>query len=168
LAQVYSEGNWSGLALALGVAGLLDAAILGSFGWTELFHPALRSALWVVFGVTWLVAGCFSTVWGKFSPSFGRGRDEDHDFCEALAYYLRGNWFEAECALADRLEACARDVDARLMLATLYRRTRRWREAEQQLDLLERCEGAVKWSLEVRRERRWLTDARATMAEGSA
>jgi len=73
LPQVSSEGNWSGLAMALGVAGLLDAAILGSFGWTELFHPVLRSALWVVFGVTWLVAGVFFDRMGQiFAPFWTR------------------------------------------------------------------------------------------------
>jgi hypothetical protein len=49
------------------------------------------------------------------------------------------------------------DVDARLMLATLYRRTGRATEAADCLSQLDRMEAAGKWAREIARERSLLT-----------
>ena len=43
--------------------------------------------------------------------------------------YLRGNWLEAESLLQRLIRESARDFDVHLLLATLYRRTRRYDEA---------------------------------------
>ena len=81
-------------------------------------------------------------------------------FGKAAEQYLKGNWFETECILAGLLRRDPRDVDAGLMLATLYRHTRRLDEAAERLDQLERLDEGVKWALEINRERRWLAEAR--------
>jgi thioredoxin-like negative regulator of GroEL len=83
-------------------------------------------------------------------------------FPEAIDYYLQGNWFQAERVLSLRLRQNAGDLDARLMLATLLRRTGRNEEAEKQVDLLERCDEAWKWGPEIYRERRLLAEAKTT------
>ena len=74
-------------------------------------------------------------------------------FIQAQAEYLKGHWFEAETLLRRILRHCSRDADALLMLATLYRRTKRWDEARRQLDRLDRLDGSRKWRLEIAQER---------------
>ena len=61
--------------------------------------------------------------------------------------------------MEDLLRREQRDVDARLMLATLMRHTARADEAMKQLDLLASLDGAEKWELEIRRERELLAAA---------
>jgi single-stranded DNA-specific DHH superfamily exonuclease len=72
---------------------------------------------------------------------------------------LKGNWFEAECVLVGLLRCDPRDVDAGLMLATLFRHTGRLDEAARQLDSVERFDEAAKWIVEIDRERQWLAQA---------
>ena len=85
----------------------------------------------------------------------------DAIFREAVDEYLKGNWFEAERALAELLDRSPRDADARLMLATLLRHAGRLDEAAEHLDRLERMEQSSKWRWEIRRERERLDELRA-------
>jgi hypothetical protein len=54
-----------------------------------------------------------------------------------------------------------RDLEARLMLAGLMRRTSRFEEAKKQLDQLERFEGAEKWEREIAREWEYLAEKKS-------
>jgi hypothetical protein len=49
-------------------------------------------------------------------------------------------------------------VDAHLLLAALYRHTRRYEEARQRLDLIERLEHGARWLFEIDEERRRLAN----------
>ena len=158
LCSLWQQGSWTGLGLALAAAGLLDTILVTTFGWSELFPPGVRNALWVALGMVWLGAIVF---FSGSASSKSRGPIGSDAFPEAMDYYLQGNWFQAERVLALRLRQDASDLDARLLLATLLRRTGRWDEAERELDLLARCEGAWKWGPEVHRERQLLTEAKA-------
>ncbi len=82
-------------------------------------------------------------------------------FLEAIELYLQGQWFEAERKLISLLRENPRDVEARLMIATLFRHTRRWEEASRQLDQLERLEASRAWTLEIHRERERIRQAKA-------
>lgn len=165
LPQLWMRGTWSGLALAVGFSLLLDGALVVSFAWTELVGPTLRTAAWTVLGACWLasvVAGC-RWRWRQGAVPlevreaglFERARDE----------YLRGHWLDAETTLHELLARDPRDVDARLLLASLYRRTRRYDEAHRVLARLERLDGGEKWSDEIRRERALLATAQERLAE---
>ncbi len=57
LPQLWSYGSWSGLALAIGAAAVLDLLLLVSFGWSELIGQSLRNTLWAAFGVVWVDRG---------------------------------------------------------------------------------------------------------------
>jgi len=81
-----------------------------------------------------------------------------------MEYYLQGQWFEAEKSLVQLLRQNPRDVEARLMIATLFRRTRRWDEALRQLDQLERLEASQAWALEIQRERALIEQVKAETA----
>ena len=60
LPQLWMYGSWSGLALALGAAAVLDLLLLVSFGWSELVDQSVRNTLWAAFGVFWVVAVSWS------------------------------------------------------------------------------------------------------------
>jgi hypothetical protein len=165
LPQLWMRGTWSGLALAVGFSLLLDGALVVSFAWTELLPSAVRTAAWTVLGACWLasvVAGCR---WWWRQGAAAQDVRESGLFERARDEYLRGHWLDAETTLHELLARDPRDVDARLMLASLYRRTRREDEAHRTLARLERLEGADKWYDEIRRERTLLAEQHERRAE---
>ncbi len=182
LAQLWPHGSWRGLALAVGAAVVLDALLLASFGWSELIGQNLRNTAWVVFAAAWAVAVGWSirqrrrqAALGGDATSCSAGvspaRAADHRFAavpaaapqdafvEALDHYLKGDYYQAEQLLGGLLGRNARDLEARLMLATLMRHTGRAAEAAGQLDALGRLEGAEKWQFEIEEERQLLAEA---------
>jgi thioredoxin-like negative regulator of GroEL len=74
-------------------------------------------------------------------------------FRQAQVEYLSGNWCGAERLLQQLLGTDETDADVRLMLATLYRRIRRWDAARRQLALVTTYDQRGKWRLEIARER---------------
>jgi predicted Zn-dependent protease len=144
--------------LALGFAALVNMTVVASLVWTELFPDAVRKAAWLAVAVVWVGS---ATVARWRDRAAARQADEPQTgdpYCQAVEHYLKGDWFEAECALAALLRANPRDVDANLMLATLYRHTGRPDEAAVQLDRIERLDESAKWVLEIDRERKWLAE----------
>jgi hypothetical protein len=161
LPQLLREESWHALALAVVAAALLNLALMGTLIWDELIGPGLRSGLWMVVGVFWVVSAV-TALGGKQRQKVRvlPKRVED-GFPLALDYYLKGNWFETERVLAELLRQDSRDVDARLMLATLLRHTDRHDEAQVQLDLLGQLEDAHRWQWEIGREQELLAEARS-------
>lgn len=163
VAQVLRRGSWAGLAAALGAALALNLALLGTFGWTELFAPAVRSGLWIFAGAIWLGLVALAAGW-KTAPLGGQTPCDNGLFLAARDDYLKGNWFEAERGLRNALARDERDLECRLLLATLLRHTGRAEEAGQELDRLERLEGAARWAAEIAAERMRLRPAAAEAA----
>lgn len=161
---MWRKGSWSALALALGFAALVDVCLIANLLWTELLPDAIRKATLAAVPAVWVGWVAISR-WHQGAP--GKTAPTDDPYRQAIAHYLRGNWFEAECVLTRLLHHEPRDVDAGLMLATLYRHTGRFAEAAQQLDRLQRFDEAVKWALEIERERARLAAARTPAAENS-
>jgi thioredoxin-like negative regulator of GroEL len=97
-------------------------------------------------------------------PLLGNGvRVDDRGlFIAAQGEYLKGHWFEAENLLQEMLVRSPADVDAHLLLATLYRHTRRIDEAHERLRLMERLDGVERWQSEIGVERRLLARATAS------
>ena len=153
LPHIWSCGAWSGLFFACGFAVLLNLGLAASLVWSELFNPGMRNLIWLAIGAFWVGSAVFSYRWFRQHPVGQRTGPREDDFREALNHYLKGNWFEAEHVLTGLLRRNPRDLDAGLMLATLLRHTKRYREARVSLDRLERYEGSEKWELEIRRER---------------
>ena len=160
LPQLWLRGSWSALALAGAVAALLNLALLGSYGWTEVVAPGLLRALWLLLAAVWVASAVLSLAGSRRQGSAGKADPAGDAFEKALEHYLKGNWFQAERLLADMLRDNAADPEARLMMAALLRHTGRLEEAVEQLDLLTRFDGAQKWEWEVRRERELLSQAR--------
>jgi hypothetical protein len=160
LPQLWLQGSWFGLAVAVAAAATLSWALLASFGWSELIGSGLLRALWLALVVVWVAAAVLSLVSGRRQGSREQADPDGDTFEKALGYYLKGDWFQTERLLGGLLHGNAGDSDARLMLATLLRHTGRLDEAAAQLDLLASFEGAGKWEWEVRRERELLSQAR--------
>ncbi|HID74570.1 MAG TPA: hypothetical protein EYP56_01075 [Planctomycetaceae bacterium] len=159
LPQLWSHGAWSGLFFAIGFAALVNLGLATSLLWSELFTPAMRILVWLAVGGFWVISAVFSYRWHRQYPVGLVTAWSEGQFRQAVAHYLKGDWFEAEHVLVGLLQRDPRDVDATLMLATLLRHTRRLGEAGACLSRLERLDGAEKWELEIRRERELLQAA---------
>jgi len=161
LPQLWQRGAWSGVAAAAGFALALNLALLCTLVWTEWLGIAVLRSLWLGLGVIWSGTTLFS-LWSGPPELYAPLPSPEQDlFPLALNEYLRGNWFASEGHLARLLEAEPGDVDARLLLASLLRRTGRADTARRELERLERFDRAVKWRLEVEQERRRLDSPRA-------
>ena len=155
LADLWQQGSWSGLLLALIFGLLLNFSLAASLIWTEWASPELRFAAWTGVGSFWLIGFC--TAWRQ--TGLDRSLLTQDLFSQAVNEYLQGNWFQAESLLEQVLRKNRRDVDAQLMLATLYRHTGRCDEARAALEQIKCWRGAEKWELEIQREREQLAAA---------
>lgn len=161
LPQLWIRGAWSGLALALGFTALVNVLLLASLVWTQWLPWSFLLAGWAAVGMLWLFSTIVSLGWLGASGRQASAEDGEELFREAQTHYLKGNWYEAETLLNQRLSRNGRDIDAQLLLATLKRHTGRLDEALGQLEQLERLEHAMKWYQEIARERMLIARARA-------
>lgn len=178
-AQLWSRGMWSGLAMAIGFAIVLNVLIVATLVWTEWIGTNGKIGLALgLLGICLIsaVVDRYGTRTGRSDQSErssgGRGLLEDAGeelaenpdgglFRHCQAQYLQGNWYEAETSLLQLLEVAPRDVEGALLLATLYRHRRRYAEAARYLAELERNEQAERWSREIGHERACLARALA-------
>lgn len=152
LPRLWIRGDWAALAIAVAFGAALNLVLVSSFVWPELLPRSFNLIGWLVLGTVWLASvfqACRSLPHLREPPRV----DDRGLFIQAQAEYLKGHWFEAETLLRQLLRYCSRDVDALLMLATLYRRTQRYDEAAKQLDRLDRLDEARKWRWEIAQER---------------
>ena len=156
LPELWFRGQWSGLLLAVFAALLVNFLLATSLVWTEWQSSTVRTTAAFMLAFTWVIGIYRSRRQlreGERLAASGAGEDL---FRQAQNEYLRGNWFEAESVIHKLLRHCARDVDAHLMLATLYRHTGRLEESATQLRRLALFDDAQKWVMEIERERRRL------------
>lgn len=152
LPRLWLRGDWSGLFAAAAFALVLNATLLSSLVWPEWLPTVWSRASWPVTLAIWAV----SAVWAfRRLPAMLERTDDPAAtdlFEQAQSEYLQGDWYRAETLLGRLTRQNAEDVDARLALATLYRRTRRFGEAREELGRIGRLERAAKWEEEIRRE----------------
>ncbi len=165
LSLIWRHGSWLGLAIAVGFTALVNLALASSILWSELFTAGLRSLIWAVVGGIWALSAIFASRWDSREARPQNMPPREDSFALAMDHYLKGNWFEAEYLLSGLLAANPRDVDAGLMLATLWRHTGRLDEALEGLARLERCEDAKKWLWEIGQERDLVRRAQVRQAE---
>ena len=166
LPQLARDGNWAALAVAIAAAAVLNAVLLGTCVWTEFVAPGPRIICWTFLAAVWIAAIGYWT-WNDRQRKAVAGPKDDKTFEEALAEYLKGNWFEAERKLTARLGRDEHDIEARLLMATLLRHTKRFDDATHQLNVLVRLDGAHRWSQEIHREGELLMEARKHSIESS-
>jgi len=161
LPQLWRRGAWSGLAVAVGFALLLNLALVSSLVWTELelLGSESRTYVWLAVAILWVGSAALGAASNRRRARTADGSTGGDCFGEVLDHYLQQNWYEAEHRLASLLRRKPTDVDARLMLATVMRHTGRLDEAAGQLDRLGRMEGSRKWEHEIAQQRRRLASA---------
>ena len=140
------------MALAAAFTLLVNLLLLGTLVWTEWLLPSVLWGGWLIVAALWI-----GSAWVAYLDQRAPDPDESSEpdwFCDAQTYYLQGNWYETETLLGLCLKRNSRDLEARLLLASLKRRTGRLGEASEQLDQLERQEASARWAVEIREERK--------------
>ena len=150
LSQLWIRGQWAGLLLAAACAALLNLALAVTLVWTQWWEPRAVLAIWIVLAGIWAAGAVGSLAWLRGQTL---GEEREDRFPNAIAYYLKGDLYQAELVARQLLRQNERDVEARLLLATLLRQSRRLEEAAGELDILTRLEGSEKWTLEIESER---------------
>jgi tetratricopeptide (TPR) repeat protein len=150
LPPLWLRSSLFGLAVAVGWAALLNLAMISSVVWVEILSPWTRAGVWLVVVIGWI--GSATRCWPMVRAVQGVGGDQEGLFRRAQNEYLQGHWFEAEVALDRLLQHDPDDAEARLLLASLYRRSGRRDEALQALSRLARSDAADRWPLEIQRE----------------
>jgi hypothetical protein len=158
LATLWLRGEWAGLATAVTFGMLVNLLLTTTFLWPSLLGSGSSTAVFNIVG--WLTVLCFWGValvatWHRL-PRLLPGADSrgnDTLLLRAQTEYLKGNWYNAERLLLRLLEDSPRDADAHLLMASLYRRTRRKDEAQRHLYVLEKIAGGTKWLFEIDCER---------------
>lgn len=152
LPQLWLDGKWTGLGIAIGYASLLNLVLVSTIGWTELLQPELVTASWGALAIFWLASVVTSVRWIALQQSEELPREDL--FPRASAKYLQRNWIDAERLLRGMLRRREHDVEAGLMLASVLRRTDRLDEAEHFLEEVARWSGSAAWNYELDFERR--------------
>jgi tetratricopeptide (TPR) repeat protein len=168
LPGLWYRGRWSSLVLAIGFSILLNLTVVASFIWTGIFQDEKFPAIaWPVLMLVWF---CTTVLARRNLPDVmsltkddlsTRLHDDSDDaidtlFIDARREYLKGHWKEARGLLTRQLRHHPRDIESRLMLATLFRHTRQFDDAVAQLNQIEKYDPAINWANEIARERELL------------
>jgi len=157
LGRIWRDGAVSGLFAALGFAMLLNLSLLMTWIWSDLLPEGVRVLLWSVTAFAWII-GWFDSSRFLANHRLVSAQDGQLDlFLAARREYLKCEWGRSEDVLCSILHETPRDVEARLMLATLNRHQGRIPEAREHLRRLQRLERAGDWNMEIEREWRQLS-----------
>jgi tetratricopeptide (TPR) repeat protein len=160
-ARIWQRGDFRGLVLAALFACALNVALLLAVVWPYWAPIEAKWASWLMVVTLWGAGGWESM---KSRQAWQHAVDQDPQldlFLAARAEYLKGNRTEAERCLVQLLQSNDQDIEARLLLATLYRHAQRWDDAKEQLRRLQRWRNAARWNMEIRREWERISKAEA-------
>jgi hypothetical protein len=165
-AGVVRRGLWDQLALALLFGVLAQATLFVNFFLSGYPSGYLRASTCVVFLIAWIFLGSVASGRLKRYEKSLLYDAEGELFLEAQTHYLRGEWFETECALKSVLKKNPQDAEALLLLATLCRHLKRFSEARQTPATLDKLESADYWRYEIALEKEAIqTDLRELREE---
>ncbi len=164
LPRLWLRGSWWSLSAAVAFGAAINLVLVSSFVWPELLPPPVMTVGWLLVAGIAVLSALRS--YRLIPDLLSTERVDDRGlFIQAQGEYLQGHWFEAESILQRLLRRSPRDADACLMLATLYRHTRRHEDATLSLERLERLEGADRWRWEIARERQLNEESVRSAAE---
>jgi len=168
LAGLWLHGRWLSLVVAVGFAAAVNAALLTTLVWPRFLSRDLPPwaaplSAWVLVLWLWtvgwrrgaLILAC------EAAKSLPSDADSDARLCEAQTEYLKGHWLEAESLLVRLLVRRPGDAVARLLLASVYRRSGREELARQQLAELALLPAAAVWREEIAAELKQLSPPQA-------
>ncbi len=163
LTRLWLRGNWIGLVWATAFAAVVNVLLVATFVWPQWLAISLLLVGWPVAGCVWTYFAW--TAFRDLSESYPLGRSDpqsdaaiDERFAQAQTEYLRGDWYKAETLLVQILRSRPHDVEARLLLVTSFRHTKRVDDARRQLRLLTSHEASEKWKWEIAREQERLAE----------
>lgn len=160
LAGLWCRGYLSSLLIAIGFSIILNLAMISTFVWPWSMGETFPLVSWPVILLVWITSAWLtykqvpdlvsvSTIATPEEPQQG-----DTLFIQAQSEYLKGHWSEAEFLLHRCLRNWPRDIEARLLLATLHRHNRRLEDAANELDNLLKYDESTNWISEIRREKK--------------
>lgn len=120
-------------------------ALVGLFVWPEWLPYWFCSSLCVGLGITSLVTGTRSMLFGV-SRVEGVSVDTDSNLRQAQSCYLRSEYFEAEKLLQQNLSFYEADIESALLLIAVYRRTARYEEALRWISQTQKREFSAVWN----------------------
>lgn len=151
------------MTLAVGFTALANVLLAATLVWDEWLPAEVRGIALAGLAVIWVVAWFDGRAeWRRLLAQWSAGEGEaddqrdprsDQEYRTVQAAYLAGDWVSAEKGLLKLLRLDARDAEARLMLATLWRHEKRLDAAREELDRLECLETAAPWAFEIAAER---------------
>ncbi len=154
LPNLWYRGDIYSLAVSILFATILNIALLATLVWPEWLSPWMVRSLWVLLASSalWSFGTSFfsTSAWLRDLPSV----ECDVLLLDAQSDYLRGQYFEAEATLHRILSMGYEDVEAALLLASILRRTDRFRQSLDCLERLEKLDSSRHWSTEIADERR--------------
>ena len=160
LPGLWYRGNMSSLLIAVAFSVLLNLALVSSFLWPWSLGEIFPIVAWPVILLIWVASALITyknlpdlmAVGTKTALS--ESQQSDTLFIQAQREYLGGHWSEAEALLRRCLLGSPRDIEARLLLATLLRHSRRLPEAVEELRSIHRYDESANWMFEIRREQK--------------
>ena len=177
LPMLWIRGSWAGLLVAVGFTALANVLLLSTLVFREWLTLQARLIVFAALTIVWLLARWQSRAQRNANLAVEDDLEQpegsteplpaerDVLFREAQGHYLRNDWVATEQLLLRLLKQDARDVECRLMLATLWRHQGRLAEATRQLDRLSRLEAAERWQHEIAAERVAINEAAEIHAE---
>ncbi|MEM7454179.1 MAG: tetratricopeptide repeat protein [Planctomycetota bacterium] len=159
LARLWVRGHAGSLIIAIGFAILLNLALVSTFLWPDSLGETFPLIAWPVIFLVWIASVKVSLHNLPDLLAVGKPFRESLDssatlFNQAQDEYLKGHWTEARALLERRLDRQPRDVEARLMLATLFRHSRQMELALEHLQQLQQIDQSARWQSEIDRELR--------------
>ena len=152
LLRLWYYGDLKALGTATAFAVLLNLVVLVSF-----VRPDNPWNSWCGFGWAAVVAFWVLGVWRAVRFSAAREklqapRNPQDLFIQAQAEYLRGHWVEAQSLLEQLIRQNPLDIESRLLLSSVFRRSRRIDLSRRQLRRLRELGEAAPWRFEIERE----------------
>lgn len=180
LAGLWCRGYLGSLIVSIGFAILLNLALISTFIWPWSMGETFSIVSWPMILLVWSTSAWLThkhlpdLMSVAPIPSADDAQLSDTLFIQAQSEYLKGHWAETESLLQQCLRRRPRDAEARLMLATLFRHTRRFENATEELDQLLKLDESQNWIPEIRREQKLMdliaaapSDTAAEVAETS-
>jgi len=163
LARAWVLARWEGLVLAAAFAAAMNTAVVASLARDPSVGAGSLTAViaWVLAFGFWMLGFVWvQRDWPRLASVPRRVTGEgDDQFREAQHAYLKGHWIEAEAIVTKVLRKQPADIEARLLWASIQRRSRRWNEARRSLIELKESPAAANWLLEIESELRQIEEA---------
>lgn len=159
LPGLWYRGQYSSLVIAIGFSILLNLTLVSSFLWRSLLGDIFPAVAWPMVFLIWGMSAFVAyhrltdVMSAKPSEKVADPSRPDTLFIQAQSEYLGGNWDAAEALLKRQIVHEPRDIESRLMLATMFRHSRRLPAAREAILELEKFDEAFEWAFEIDRER---------------